>query len=71
LQILSSKYAPSPPVIAVCINKKNFTHDLIKESKVFAVSILSKEAPMKLIGALDSDVEEIVTNLKILNIKLA
>ncbi len=39
-----------PPVIAVCINKKNFTHEFIGKSGVFTVSILSKEAPMKLIG---------------------
>ena len=39
-----------PPVITVCINKKNFTHDFIKESKVFAISILLREGPMKLIG---------------------
>jgi len=39
-----------PPVIAVCINKKNYTHKFIEESRVFAISILSKEAPMNLIG---------------------
>ena len=39
-----------PPMIAVCINKKNYTHKFIEESGVFAISILSKEAPMKLIG---------------------
>ena len=39
-----------PPMIAVCINKKNYTHEFIEESRVFAISILSKEAPMKLIG---------------------
>ncbi|RLF94952.1 High molecular weight rubredoxin [Thermococci archaeon] len=39
-----------PPVIAVCINKKNLTHEFIQGSKVFTVSILSKETPMKFIG---------------------
>ncbi len=39
-----------PPVIAVCINKQNFTHEFIVGSKVFSVSILSKETPMKFIG---------------------
>ncbi len=39
-----------PPMIAVCINKKNYTHEFIEESRVFAISILSKEAPMNLIG---------------------
>ncbi|RLF64438.1 MAG: High molecular weight rubredoxin [Thermoplasmata archaeon] len=39
-----------PPMIAVCINKKNYTHEFIGESRVFAISILSEEAPMNLIG---------------------
>ena len=39
-----------PPTIAVSINKSNLTHEFIKESKVFAVSILSKETPMRFIG---------------------
>ncbi len=39
-----------PPTIAISINKQNLTHEYIRESKVFTVSILSKEAPMTLIG---------------------
>ena len=39
-----------PPTIAISINKQNFTHELIQKSKVFAVSILSTETPMSLIG---------------------
>lgn len=39
-----------PPTIAVSINKSNLTHEFIKESKVFAVSILSKETPIRFIG---------------------
>ena len=39
-----------PPKILVCLNKKNLTHDYITESKVFSVSILEKETPLKLIG---------------------
>lgn len=39
-----------PPTIAVSINKMNLTHEFIKESKVFTVSILSKETPMRFIG---------------------
>ncbi len=39
-----------PPKIAVCINKKNLTHELITKSKIFAVSILGKKANMKFIG---------------------
>lgn len=39
-----------PPTIAVSINKKNLTHEYIKDSKTFAVSILSQEVPLNLIG---------------------
>ncbi len=39
-----------PPQVAVAINKGNFTHRYIEESKAFAVSVLSQEAPMKFIG---------------------
>jgi len=39
-----------PPTVGVCINKQNLTHEFIKSSNVFAISILSKETPMKFIG---------------------
>ncbi len=39
-----------PPTMAVSINKQNLTHEFIEASKIFAVSILSQEAPMTLIG---------------------
>lgn len=39
-----------PPTIAVSINKKNLTYEFIQRSKVFTVSILSKDTPMKFIG---------------------
>ena len=39
-----------PPTIAVSINKQNFTHDHIKDSRRFAVSILDEATPMTLIG---------------------
>jgi len=40
-----------PLIIAVCINKQNYTHELIKQTNVFAVSVLSKSAPLRLIGS--------------------
>lgn len=40
-----------PETIAVSINKSNFTHSLIKETRVFAVSVLSKDAPLRFIGS--------------------
>jgi flavin reductase (DIM6/NTAB) family NADH-FMN oxidoreductase RutF len=39
-----------PPQIALAINKGNLTHEFIKESGVFALSILSQDAPLNLIG---------------------
>jgi len=39
-----------PATIAVSINKQNLTHEFIEKSGVFAVSILSKDAPLTLIG---------------------
>jgi flavin reductase (DIM6/NTAB) family NADH-FMN oxidoreductase RutF/rubredoxin len=39
-----------PPTVAVSINKKNLTHEYVQDSKVFSISILSKEATMPFIG---------------------
>ena len=39
-----------PPTIAVSINKNNLTHEFIKESKVFAASVLCQDAPLSFIG---------------------
>ena len=39
-----------PPRVAVIINKKNLTHDLITKSKVFGVSVLDQSAPMTFFG---------------------
>ena len=42
--------ASQPPTIAVAINKQNYTHELIKNTGVFAASVLSKNCSLKLIG---------------------
>jgi len=39
-----------PPTIAISINKQNYTHEIIKETGVFAVSVLSEAAPLSFIG---------------------
>jgi flavin reductase (DIM6/NTAB) family NADH-FMN oxidoreductase RutF/rubredoxin len=39
-----------PETLAVCVNKQNFTHELIRQTGVFAVSVLSKNTPLKFIG---------------------
>lgn len=38
------------PIIAISINKKNLTHEYIKSSKLFTVSILSQSATLKFVG---------------------
>jgi flavin reductase (DIM6/NTAB) family NADH-FMN oxidoreductase RutF/rubredoxin len=39
-----------PQTIAVSINKINLTHEFIKESKVFTVSVISQDSPLSFIG---------------------
>jgi ferric-chelate reductase [NAD(P)H] len=39
-----------PIQIATCLNKSNFTHECVMESKAFGVSILSQAASLKFIG---------------------
>jgi len=40
----------TPPLVAIAINKENLTHEFIKRSGVFAISILSQDTPPRLIG---------------------
>jgi ferric-chelate reductase [NAD(P)H] len=39
-----------PPRLGVIINKKNLTHEFIKKSKVFGVTVLEESVPMTFIG---------------------
>jgi flavin reductase (DIM6/NTAB) family NADH-FMN oxidoreductase RutF len=39
-----------PATVAVSINKKNLTHEYIKDSQVFSVSILTETTPLPFIG---------------------
>ncbi len=39
-----------PATIAVSVNKQNLTHEFIRSSRVFSVSVLSQETPMRFIG---------------------
>ncbi len=39
-----------PPKIAVCLNKKNATHEYVSSSRVFGVTVLEKDTPMQFIG---------------------
>jgi len=40
----------NPPMVAVCINKQNLTHEYIRSSNAFSISILQQETPMAFIG---------------------
>jgi len=53
-QIASSFFqvASTPPIVATAINKHNLTHDFIEESKLFCISVLPVDFPLKLIGLL-------------------
>ena len=42
--------AAEPLTVAVSINKKNLTWEFIKESKVFAASVLCQDTPLTFIG---------------------
>lgn len=39
-----------PPKIAVAINKENLTHEIIRKSGVFGVSVLAQDTPLSFIG---------------------
>ncbi|NOQ32723.1 MAG: hypothetical protein GQ567_00770 [Methanosarcinales archaeon] len=41
------RVASKPPMAAVAINKENLTCDYIRESRVFAASVLGTDAPWK------------------------
>ncbi len=42
----------APPRISVCLNKGNLTHEFIKDSQAFTVSILAQDTPLDFIGKL-------------------
>jgi flavin reductase (DIM6/NTAB) family NADH-FMN oxidoreductase RutF/rubredoxin len=42
--------SPEPPMVAVSVNRQCLTHEYITDSGVFAVSILSEEAPKSFVG---------------------
>jgi len=41
---------PEPPIIAVSISRENVTHEYIKSSGFFAVSVLAEDTPIKFVG---------------------
>ncbi|MGZ3595221.1 MAG: flavin reductase [Syntrophales bacterium] len=59
-----------PPTIAVGINKQNLTHEYIQASRKFAVSVISKSAPMQFIGLLGFKCGRDINKFENLNIRL-
>jgi len=59
-----------PPVVAVSSNKENLTHEFIAGSKVFTVSILSRDTPLSFIGHFGFKSGREVDKLKDVNYKL-
>jgi len=51
-QIANSMFqvTSNPGSVAISINKENYTHELIKLSRKFVISILAQSAPMNFIG---------------------
>ncbi len=43
-----TQIAEKPKTIGVSVNKANYTHDMIKKTKLFNVSILTEEAPFRI-----------------------
>lgn len=46
----ANQVTSSPPQVSINISKKNLTHEFIEKSKVFSISILKKDTPLKFIG---------------------
>jgi flavin reductase (DIM6/NTAB) family NADH-FMN oxidoreductase RutF/rubredoxin len=60
-----------PVKISVAINKNNYTHEFITNSKVFTVSILAKETPLSFIGDFGFKCGRDVDKFKTINFKLS
>ncbi len=59
-----------PATVAVSINKKNLTHEYIKASRVFSVSILCQSTPLPFIGNLGFKSGRDIDKLKNINYRL-
>lgn len=59
-----------PPVISVCINKQNLTHEFIEDSGVFTASVIAQDAPLKLVGGFGFKSGRDVDKFESINYKL-
>jgi len=60
-----------PPTVAVSINQKNLTWEYIKDSRVFAISVICQDAPLSFIGDFGFKSGRDVDKLSGINYKLA
>lgn len=56
--------ASGPNQMSICINKANFTHDMIVKTGVFNVSVLSQKPLLSFSSALASSQDAMSTSLK-------
>lgn len=56
----------SPVRIVIAINNKNYTHDMVKETGLFNISVLSETAPMDLYKRFGYISEGILINLAVI-----
>jgi flavin reductase (DIM6/NTAB) family NADH-FMN oxidoreductase RutF/rubredoxin len=59
-----------PPTVAVSINQKNLTWEYIKDSRVFAISVICQDAPLSFIGGFGFRSGRDVDKLSGINYKL-
>ena len=56
--------ASEPNQLSICVNKANYTHDMIQRTGKFTVSVLSQKAQLNCSNILASNQEEIPISLK-------
>ena len=59
-----------PPTVAVSINKNNLTHEYIRDSKVFAASVLCQSATLPFIGGFGFKTGRDIDKMKGVNYKV-
>jgi len=60
-----------PPTFQIIVNKNNYTYDMILKSGFYGVSVLSQDAPFKLIGLFGFKSGKDVDKMVGLNIKIS
>ena len=56
--------ASGPNQLSICVNKANYTHDMIQRTGKFTVSVLARMRSLNYLSILDSNQEGIPISLK-------